>query len=58
MIIDPEPVNIKKQNIRPQSVLVGVIGSGEYARLVIQRLLQMQHQVITSNKDTYDMVIA
>ena len=58
LILDPEPVNIKRQNIRPQSVLVGVIGSGEYAKIIIQRLLQVHHQVITANKDTYNMVIS
>lgn len=45
-------------NLRPQMVMVGVIGSGDYAKLIIQRLLQMQHQVITSSKDTYHNVLS
>ena len=45
-------------NLRPQMATIGVIGSGDYAKLIIQRLLQMQHQVITSSKDTYHNVLS
>lgn len=55
--IEAETVASKRSNLRPQSVQVGVIGSGEYAKLIIQRLLQAQHQVVTVNKDTYNNVL-
>lgn len=50
-------MSIKRPIIRPQAVLVGVIGTGNYAKLVIERLLQMQHQVITPRKELYDAVL-
>ena len=43
----------KRPNLRPQSILVGVIGRGDYAKLIIERLLLQHHQVITVNQDTY-----
>lgn len=56
-MIENGTVVSKRSNLRPQSVQVGVIGSGEYAKLIIQRLLQVQHQVVTVNKDTYNNVL-
>ena len=43
----------KRPNLRPQTILVGVIGRGDYAKLIIERLLLQHHQVITVNQDTY-----
>ena len=50
--------NLKHPCIRPQLTLIGVIGSGEYAKLIIERLLYMQYQVITSNKDMYNLILS
>lgn len=43
----------KRPNLRPQTILVGVIGRGDFAKLIIERLLLQHHQVITVNQDTY-----
>jgi hypothetical protein len=47
----------KRPTLRPQNVLVGVLGSGDYAKLIIERLLQSQQQVITANKDVYNFIV-
>lgn len=54
---DQPPLSIKRAHIRPQAILVGVIGSGAYAKLIVERLLQMQHQVITTSKEVHTGVM-
>lgn len=55
MCLDPIQAN-KRPNLRPQTILVGVIGRGDYAKLIIERLLLQHHQVITVNQDVYASV--
>ena len=47
----------KRPLLRPQTVLIGVIGNGTYAKLIVQRLLQNRHQVVTLNTQCYNLVI-
>lgn len=51
------PLSIKRAHIRPQAILVGVVGSGPYAKLIVERLLQMQHQVMTTSKEVHAAVM-
>ncbi|KAK8829536.1 hypothetical protein WA556_005454, partial [Blastocystis sp. ATCC 50177/Nand II] len=51
------PLSIKRAHIRPQAILVGVVGSGPYAKLIVERLLQMQHQVMTTSKEVHATVM-
>ena len=51
------PLSIKRAHIRPQAILVGVVGSGPYAKLIVERLLQMQHQVVTTSKEASSAVV-